>query len=56
MENWIRDACVSDASRRVERAAETIKKVALKMEDRWKEINKTKSYAQVVGGYAAEVS
>jgi hypothetical protein len=26
------------------------------MEDRWKEINKTKSYAQVAGEYAAGVS
>jgi hypothetical protein len=26
------------------------------MEDRWKEINKTKSYAQVAEGHAAEVS
>jgi hypothetical protein len=33
-----------------------IKKVATKMDDRWKEINKNRSYAQVVGGYAAKVS
>jgi hypothetical protein len=26
------------------------------MEDRWKEINKTKSYAQVAGGHAVGVS
>jgi hypothetical protein len=50
------DACVNDALQRAERAAEMIKKVATKMDDRWKEINKNRSYAQVVGGYAARVS
>jgi hypothetical protein len=49
----VRDACVNDALQRVERAAEMIKKVATKMDDRWKEINKNKSYAQAVGGYGA---
>jgi hypothetical protein len=52
MEDWVRDACVNDASQRVEKAAETIEKIAMKMEDRWKETN-NKSYAQVVAGRAA---
>jgi hypothetical protein len=52
MEDWVRDACVNDASQRVEKAAEAIEKVATKMENRWKEIN-NKSYAQVVAGRAA---
>src|SRR3954451_19215053 len=51
MEDWVRDACVNDASQRVEKAAEAIEKVATKMEDRWKEMN-NKSYAQVVAGRA----
>jgi hypothetical protein len=44
MEDWVRDACVNDASRRVEKAAEVIEKIAMKMDDRWKEIN-NRSYA-----------
>jgi hypothetical protein len=50
------DACVNDALQRAERAAEMIKKIATKMDDRWKETNKNRSYAQVVGGYAVRVS
>ena len=53
MEDWIRDACVNDASQRVEKAAKTIEKITTKMEDRWKEIN-NKSYAQMVAGRAAD--
>ena len=33
-----------------------IEKMATKIDDRWKEINKNRSYAQVVGGYTARVS
>jgi hypothetical protein len=47
MEDWIRDACVNDASQRVEKVAEIIEKIATKMKDRRKEIN-NKSYAQMV--------
>jgi len=53
VEDWVRDARVNDALQRVESAAEVIEKVALKMDDRWKEINKNKSYAQAVSGHIA---
>jgi hypothetical protein len=56
IEDWIRDAYVNDASQRVEKVAKIIEKIASKMENRWKEINKTKSYAQVIRGHAAKVS
>ena len=52
MKDWIRDACVNDASQRVEKAAKIIEKIATKMEDRWKEIN-NKSYAQIIAGRVA---
>jgi hypothetical protein len=34
MEDWVRNACVNDASQRVEKAAEIIEKIATKMDDR----------------------
>ena len=33
-----------------------IEKAATKIDNRWKEINKNRSYAQVVGGHTARVS
>jgi hypothetical protein len=56
IEDWIRDACVNDALQRVEKVAEAIEKVVTKINDRWKEINKNKSYAQIVEGQVVRVS
>src|SRR5436305_14292742 len=44
------------ASQRVEESAEAIEKMEMRMEDGWKEINKSKSYAHVVGGQTAVVT
>jgi hypothetical protein len=56
VEDKVRDAYVNDASQRVKRVAEMIKKMVTKIDDRWKKINKNKSYAHAVGGHNAGIA
>jgi hypothetical protein len=56
VEKWARDVHISDASQHIEKATEKMDKMITKMEDRWKEVNNNKSYAQVLAGSVASGS